>query len=65
MVDPSGRVVAHTEALTRDVLLAEIAPVAERSLYGRVGDLFGWACVLATVLALLWAAVANNRSDHV
>lgn len=53
VVDPLGRVVAATAPLTRDVLLATIAPTTGRSLYGRVGDAFGGLCVLATALALL------------
>ena len=53
VVDPLGRVVAHTEPLTRDVLLAEIAPVTTTSPYARVGDLFGVACALLTVAALM------------
>jgi apolipoprotein N-acyltransferase len=61
VVDPMGRVVAHTEALTRDALLAEIAPITELSPYARVGDLFGAACLLATALALVY--VAGSRLD--
>ena len=53
VVDPFGRVVAHTEALARDVLLSSVVPIGERSLYASVGDLFGGGCVLATVLALV------------
>ena len=53
IVDPFGRVVAHTEALTRDVLLSSVVPTSERSPYGCVGDLFGGGCLLATVLALV------------
>jgi apolipoprotein N-acyltransferase len=53
VVDPVGRVVAETAPLTRDVLLATIAPATGPSLYGRVGDAFGGLCCLATALALL------------
>jgi apolipoprotein N-acyltransferase len=52
VVDPFGRVIAHTEALTRDALLANIAPISEPSPYGRMGDLFGVACALAAGIAL-------------
>ncbi len=52
VVDPFGRVVAATAPLTRDVLRAAIAPVAGRSWYGRVGDLFGGLCLAAVALAL-------------
>ena len=70
VVDPFGRVVAHTEALTRGVLLASVVPISERSPYARMGDLFGGACLLTTALALIrcrWggrgrAAVPRSRA---
>ncbi|HEY2389446.1 MAG TPA: apolipoprotein N-acyltransferase [Candidatus Binatia bacterium] len=52
VVDPLGRVVAHTAPLARDVLRATVAPMAGRTLYGRVGDLFGVLCVLAALAGL-------------
>ncbi|MEO6029675.1 MAG: apolipoprotein N-acyltransferase [Candidatus Binatia bacterium] len=52
VVDPFGRIVAHTEPLERAVLQTTVAPITERSLYGRVGDLFGVACALVTAAAL-------------
>jgi apolipoprotein N-acyltransferase len=52
VVDPLGRVVAHTAPLTRDVLHATVAPIEGRSFYGRVGDLFGALCAVAAVVAL-------------
>jgi apolipoprotein N-acyltransferase len=58
VVDPWGRVVAHTEPLARAVLESEVAPVEERSMYGRVGDLFGVTCVVVVSIAL---AIADRR----
>jgi apolipoprotein N-acyltransferase len=52
VVDPQGRVVAHTEALTRDVLHAAVAPTTTRTPYARVGDAFGVACAIVVALAL-------------
>jgi apolipoprotein N-acyltransferase len=52
VIDPLGRVTAHTEALTRATLLATIAPASERSPYSRVGDLFGVGCALVTAVAV-------------
>ena len=52
VVDPFGRIVAHTEPLTSDVLRATVAPATERSPYARAGDAFGVACVVAVALAL-------------
>jgi apolipoprotein N-acyltransferase len=53
VVDPFGRVVAHTEALARGVLLASIVPISGRSPYANWGDLFGGGCLLTTALALI------------
>jgi apolipoprotein N-acyltransferase len=53
VIDPFGRVVAHTEALTRDALVAEVVPTTERSVYARIGDAFGVTCAIATALALV------------
>ena len=52
VVDPWGRVAAHTAPLTRDVLLATIVPSAGRSVYGAVGDVFGVGCLVGVALAL-------------
>jgi len=58
VVDPWGRTVAHTDALGRGVLRAEIAPGSIRSVYSRIGDLFGVVCALVTAVAL-----ARSRSS--
>jgi apolipoprotein N-acyltransferase len=67
VVDPFGRVVAHTEALTRGVLLASVVPISERSPHARVGDLFGGACLLITALALIrcrWGGRGRARAGE-
>ncbi len=53
VVDPLGRIVAHSAALNEEVLLAHVVPARGRSPYARVGDLFGVGCVALTVLALV------------
>jgi len=58
VVDPFGRITAHTEALTRDTLMAAIAPRSVPSPYGRVGDVFGVACALGALAGL---AAARSR----
>ena len=61
VVDPFGRVVTHTEALTRGVLLASVVPITGRTPYAIVGDLFGVACLLATALALIRCRRRGDR----
>ncbi len=53
VIDPLGRMVATTAPLSRDVLLASIAPATGRSVYGRVGDAFGMLCIVAVAVALV------------
>src|SRR5262249_26584764 len=52
VIDPLGRVQVRTRPLAREFALGRIRPVEERSLYGRVGDLFGILCALAVAAAL-------------
>ena len=53
IIDPWGRVLASTESYERGVTSGRIEPRTELSVYGRVGDLFGWLCVASTLAALL------------
>ncbi len=53
VIDPLGRVRASTRALEREFALGEVRPLEERSLYGRVGDLFGGLCAAAVAAALV------------
>lgn len=53
IIDPWGRVLARTQPFSRDVALGAVRPRSERSLYGRVGDAFGFGCV-AVLAGALW-----------
>jgi apolipoprotein N-acyltransferase len=53
IVDPWGRVIARTQPFSRDVALGAVRPRTQRSLYGVVGDAFGFACVAVVPLVLL------------
>jgi apolipoprotein N-acyltransferase len=61
VVDPWGRVVARTAARSQAVLLASIGTSPGRSLYGRLGDVFGALCLVAVALA--WAAARRPERD--
>jgi apolipoprotein N-acyltransferase len=58
IVDPWGRVQVRTTPFERAVETGWIEPRADRSFYGRVGDAFAFACVVATVLA--WGAARRG-----
>ena len=53
IIDPWGRILGTTEVGTRGFASGEIQARHERSLYGRVGDLFAMLCVLAVAAALV------------
>ncbi|MCC6848672.1 MAG: apolipoprotein N-acyltransferase [Deltaproteobacteria bacterium] len=61
VVDPWGRVVAHTDALARATLRTTIVPATAPSPYARAGDVFGVACAVA---ALLGCALARGRAPR-
>lgn len=51
IVDPWGRVQAASAPFERAVVTGWVEPRETRSLYGRIGDAFAFACVAAAVLA--------------
>jgi apolipoprotein N-acyltransferase len=61
VVDPFGRVVASLPAGAAGVLTASVVPHTEMTWYARVGDVFGWGCVL---IALLGLAALDRRHRH-
>jgi apolipoprotein N-acyltransferase len=55
LVDPWGRVAARTPGLERAVAAGEIWPRRGLSLYARLGDAFGFACLGAAALGVISA----------
>lgn len=53
-VDPVGRVVAQTPVTGEDTLLWDVPLLTLETLYGKVGDVFAWACTLLLVGAYAW-----------
>ena len=51
IVDPYGRVQAMSPVFERTVVVGEARYLESRTVYGRTGDTFAWACVLVTLLA--------------
>ena len=51
--DPAGRAIVERATSARSTVVTSSLPVGRGStLYARVGDLFGWACLAATALLL-------------
>jgi apolipoprotein N-acyltransferase len=61
VIDPWGRVRAQTEPFSQGLVLGGVRPRTELSIYGRVGDLFGFLCVGAVAVALL---IVRGRRPH-
>ena len=61
IVDVQGRVLARTHASERGAIEGEIAPAYGRSVYGRIGDAFGFACLAVTAVALVVARRGDER----
>lgn len=51
-IDPFGRIVRQAPRNVRTALVAPYAPQIESTFYARNGDVFAWACVVISLLAL-------------
>jgi apolipoprotein N-acyltransferase len=60
VVDPLGRVTARSALSSTEVITGRVAPMALRTLYAEIGDVFAYACAGLTVAALL-LALAQRR----
>src|SRR5207244_1313125 len=60
VMDPRGRVVAHTELFVPAILRFDVPTSSARTLYVRWGDWFPWACGVM-VLLVLAAGVLRRR----
>ena len=56
-VDTRGRVIAEVNS-PDDVMVAHVSARSSRTLYGTVGDLFSWLCLIG----LAFLAVGRNRA---
>ena len=52
-VDPYGRVLQRSRMFESAVLTQEVRFITARTIYGRTGDVLGWASVVITAAALL------------
>jgi apolipoprotein N-acyltransferase len=53
IVDPAGRILAHTGLLTRENLRGTVHPLHGETVYARWGDWPGWAALAIVALTLL------------
>jgi apolipoprotein N-acyltransferase len=66
IVDPYGRVVARSNVFERTVIEGDVRFIQGRTLYGRTGDVFAWACVALTLLVVFatWRAARPAVSSR-
>jgi apolipoprotein N-acyltransferase len=64
--DPYGRIVAEAESAEAPVMtLSAQAPLGGiRTLYGRIGDAFGWSSVAIVGLLMFWPAEWSTRTRN-
>jgi apolipoprotein N-acyltransferase len=55
LVDPYGRVLEQSPIFERVVLQGEVRMLEDRTIYGRIGDAFAYACAALTAFALIAA----------
>lgn len=65
IVDPYGRVVTRTLLFNRTVSTGDVRLLTERTIYGRTGDSFAWACVVLNVCAMgaVWWQSRRRRTS--
>jgi apolipoprotein N-acyltransferase len=63
VVDPHGRVMAHTSLFVPAILRYDVPSSSAKTLYTRLGDWFPWTCGIALVIALAAMGLrgANKR----
>jgi len=60
IVDPYGRVVQRTLIFNRTVVEGEVRYLSGRTIYGRTGDVFAWACAaLSGLVAAAWVRASR------
>jgi apolipoprotein N-acyltransferase len=60
-VDARGVITAQAGNYTREVLVGEVRPLRVPSLYSRLGDWFGWLCVVVSALMLPLSLLRSRR----
>ena len=60
-VDPYGRVVRQSRIFERTVLVGEVRMLDGLTVYGRIGDMFAYACAALTAAALVVAMRKRSR----
>lgn len=60
IIAPSGRILARTAIFRQALLVGDLVPYRVKTLYVRHGDVFAWACVGITALAVAGGAASKR-----
>jgi apolipoprotein N-acyltransferase len=60
VVTPEGTIATQTEPFTAATIAGDVAPQAARTVYGRVGDVFAFGCVLAVLASVVLSLRARR-----
>jgi apolipoprotein N-acyltransferase len=61
IVDPYGRVLARTRLFEEATVVGEVRFLSGQTVYGRMGDVFAYACAVATLAALVLSRFSAGR----
>jgi apolipoprotein N-acyltransferase len=61
-IDAQGHILGSSRIFTQAHLTLTIVPGNEKTFYTRFGDLFSYACVLASLIMLAWTPKKNSGS---
>ena len=62
-VDPYGRVLQRSEIFEREIMVGEVRMLESRTIYGRIGDLVAYICLVLTAGALFFSGgISGYRS---
>jgi apolipoprotein N-acyltransferase len=62
IVDPYGRVVVQSRIFERTTLVADVRMIDARTVYGKIGDAWAYACAVLTLAALASAYRIRPRT---
>jgi apolipoprotein N-acyltransferase len=61
VVDPYGRPIVRTPLFEATAVVAQARFLDARTVYGRIGDSFAWACVAVSLLLVFGSRRAGRR----
>jgi apolipoprotein N-acyltransferase len=64
IVSPSGRVAARSALFEPAVVIGEVSPRSDLSVYARVGDSFAWTCLAVAIATIIFAIRLKDENGR-